>query len=386
MTSVRCCGFECGLTLGVAVHASLNGTCSFNTTANRVRSGARSGRCNPTAGTGYFSYSPWTATKGMGRTYVWFDTLPSADTSVFTDAAAAGGQGAYFKQSDSKIYAGTATTTLGASGISVTTGQWYRIDARANTTNVDVSVDGVACGSLAASTQDSSNYYVGFRSTCTADAYFDDCVWSITDADYPIGSGFGNAFVPTADGTHNIAGINDFERSATGTDILNATTDAYLLIAKAPLDSTASAPTDYINLVAPANDTDYAECIYGAATGSSTPTTAPQAVDAIVGYAASATGTANIRLALNDNGTTNDVFNGNPALTNTNVRYTVKQYATAPTGGAWVIGGGGAGDFIDLRIRCFTNDPAPDPFFACTMIEADFLTVEAAPPFLLVAN
>jgi len=378
-TSIFACGFECGRT---GVHWTLGSNSSFVTTGHR--SGARGLRINPTAATAQTANTVAfpAATRYVARFYITFTTLPSVDIAI-AGLSDLSGPNVRFKQSDSKIYAGVGTT-LGASGVAVTTGVTYRIECDFNisaggndTADVRVGVDNgtaTACGQATAAglagTTTLWEWFDGVTSF-TADLVIDDFMLSQTAADYPLGPGFVHAFIPTADGTHNVAGINDFERSATGTDITNSTTDAWVLIAKQPVDATTAAPSTYINLIAPPNATDYVENIYGAATGSSTPVAAPRAVEVLVGYAASATGTCNIRLALNDNGTTNDVFNGNPAVTNTNTRYTTKHYATAPTGGAWTVTSG-AGNFNNLRIRCLTNDAAPDPFFACTMIEAEF--------------
>ena len=77
------------------------------------------------------------------------------------------------------------------------------------------------------------------------DVFWDDVLLSHTAADHPLGAGHANDFVPTADGTHNIAGTGDFQRTTTGTDILNATTTAYQLIDDVPLETT---PVDRINM------------------------------------------------------------------------------------------------------------------------------------------
>lgn len=382
MTPVFCCGFECGrIVLGgnLGEHWPTTigaGTASISTTT--VRSGARSLRYQTTgANTMNISTTALaSSTRWIGRVYVYFATaLPTADVILVAYDSSGTGPVVRFKNSDSKIYAGVGST-LGASGVTVTTGTWYRLDFDFNCNTggndtCDVQVDGSACGQATAtgSSAASTTITTGvFGANSTADVFFDDVLLSQTAADYPLGAGKVDHFVPTSDGTHNVAGANDFEFSGTGTDITNATTTAFTLIDEVPLDT--GTPTDYINLIAPPNATDYVECVFGPASGISTPTYAPRAVEIIAAYASSAVGTNNLRLAVNDNGTTNDMFNANAAGATTCL-YARKHYATAPTGGAWVITSG-AGNFNNLRIRCLTNDAAPDPFFVGIMVEAGF--------------
>jgi len=231
-------------------------------------------------------------------------------------------------------------------------------------------VDGVACGqnSLAVASATLPTITIGTSSSRTFDAFFDDVVISATAADYPIGAGYVNHFVPTADGTHNVAGTNDFERTLTGIDITNATIDAYLLVDEIPLDT--GTPTDFINLVAPPNATDYVQVIYGPAPGINAATIAPRGVEVITVSAAAAVQTNNLTLSLNDNGS---FFILRAATVGSEgCIYNRAHLATAVLGGPWVIGGGGNGDFTDLRMECSSSDATPDPYFVGTMIEAEF--------------
>lgn len=386
-TPVHCCGFECGTTRvddsgGTSTHLFLSGTGSISTTT--VRTGSRSGRLNPTAATAYFASGQFTGSNYyVARAYVRFATLPSATTEILT-ATYVPEAGAYFNASDNKIYAGSGTASLGASGVSVTTGVWYRIDvgvdAHTNPWTIDVQVDGVACGrqTRAASATTYTFANVGFRATaCTADMFIDDWITSQTIADYPIGAGYVNHFVPTSDGTHNIAGTGDFQRTLTGTDILNATTTAFQLVDEVPLEATV---TDWINMVAPPNATDYVECVFGPAPGISTPTTAPRAVEVICGINQAGTGTGNMEIRLNDNGTTNTFYTATGvagvAVASGQI-FKRKHYPTAPTGGAWTVVSG-AGNFNNLKIRFGSPaavDANPDQYFGCAMVEAEFQEV-----------
>lgn len=384
MTPVFCCGFECGVS---ASHWSLDANTSFNTTIKR--SGARSLRSNPTASTGDAFVSLTSASIHVFRVYIRFESLPSATIELMVGTGSVGSRpGAYFNSSDSKIYAGKGAASLGATGVSVTTGQWYLVDIKiigtSNPTLIDVSVDGVSCGQASwASVYPATTYLVGnpINSNSTHDIYFDDIVISRTEADYPIGAGKVEHFVPTSDGTHNVAGANDFEVGTGGVDITNATTTAYQLVDDIPLQSGAPGTTDFINMVAPPNATDYVECVFGPAPGISTPTTAPRAVEVIAGIAQAGTGLGNMEIRLNDNGTTDPVYSATGVAGVTTIAYKRKHYAAGPAG-AWVIGGGGNGDFTDLRVRFGSPaalDVNPDQYFTGAMIEAEFQQIESIP-------
>jgi hypothetical protein len=329
-----------------------------------------------------------TSTTWVIRLYVYFASLPSASTALL-DLSDTNGPKVWFQQSDSKLYARVGTTN-GASGQTVTTGQWYRIDAKflidtGGNDTADVQVNGTACGLATAAglAAAASAFRIGSFDAATVDHYFDDLIVSNTAADYPFGAGYVNHFVPTADGAHNVAGASDFEFTITGTDITNATTTAYTLVDDVPLETGAS--VDWINMIAPPNATDYVECIFGPAPGISTPTTGPRAVEVVAGIHQSAAGTTgNMEIRLNDNGTLDAMYTATAVAGVTAVNYKRKHYASAIAGGGeWVIGGGGNGDFSDLRVRFGSPavvDANPDQYFDCAMIEAEFAEVVAAPP------
>ena len=384
MTPILCCGFECGVT-GTGLHWAASGSPSFSTST--VRNGSRAGRVNPTAATqGFTNSTGANVAINVFRFAVRFATLPAADMPLGTALTGSNHAGAFFKQSDSKIYAGSRVAgviALGATGVAVTTDVWYVIDVKSNMTNnpwlIDVNVNGEACGQRSTATAGATTgtlCLADINVNQTTDVFFDDVLWSQTSADYPIGDGFVNHFVPTADGTHNIAGTGDFQRTLTGTDILNATTTAFQLVDEVPLEATV---TDWINMLAPPNATDYVECIFGPAPGILTPMVGPRAVDVICGINQSGTGAGNIEIRLNDNGTTNVVHSATGVAgvaVATGQVFKRKHYATAPTGGAWNANNdGGNGDFRDLRIRFGSPaalDVNPDQYFGCALIEAEF--------------
>lgn len=378
-TPIYCCGGECG---GLG-HIALVADCSISTST--VRSGARSYRCNPTGSLGYAHVGTpnvTTTTRCIGRFYVRFATLPNQDAVIASFGISVNGPLVRFQQSDSKIYAGAGTSN-GATGVSVTTGVWYRVDFdfNINTTGndlCDVQVDGVACGQAtdAGLSVNADGVRLGIITPATtADLFIDDIVLSVTGADYPIGAGKVEHFVPTADGTHNVAGAADFRRSATATDILNSTTDAYQLIDDVPLKT--GTPTEYINMLAPPNATDYTEHIFGPAPGISTPTVAPRAVEVICAIAQAGTGAGNMELRLNDNGAMGTIYTATGVAGTTAISYKRAHFADPPSAATvWNVNNDGSnGDFRDLRIRFGSPaalDVNPDQYLASVMIEAEF--------------
>jgi hypothetical protein len=389
-TPTFCCGFECGQLGIVGQHwQDAGGTGVFSFSTSTKRSGDRSLRCNPSAQTSQLANGAYSTTSQtlVARAYVYFATLPTTnDVSLiaFTRGLAR------FSVSDNKIYAHTGFAA-GATGVAVTTGQWYRIDIKVNSSanpwTVDVSVDGVACGQAtrasAAANNNAIELLVG-GSSWSGDVFIDDFVMSITDADYPIGAGKVEHFIPTSDGTHNIAGAGDFQRTTTGTDILNATTTAYQLVDDVPLESGSG--TDWINMVAPPNATDYVECVFGPASGISTPTTAPRAVEVIAGIRQAGTGTGNMLIQLNDNGTTATVYTATTVAGVTTIAYKRAHFADPPSAASvWNVNNDGSdGDFRDLRVRFRSPaavDANPDQYFTGVMIEAEFEVITGTEVF-----
>ena len=386
-TPVFCCGFECGVS-GDGNHFAVIGTGSFSTTT--IRSGLRALRLNPTIATAYGATLAVAATTGrVIRVYVYFASLPNTTTELATCGSGGGNyEGAYFNSSDSKIYAGYGSASLGATGIPVTTGVWYQLDIKLNATAnphlIDVSVNGVACGQ-ASNAEASANYSssltnVGFRnSSTTADAFFEDWLISTTLTDYPIGAGYILSYIPNADGTHNVAGAADFKHGTgttpAGTDITNASTDAWQDIDKRPLVTSAAGAETLINMIAPPNATDYVEIRFEA----SVEPGPPRAVEVIIGINQAGTGAGNMEVRLNDNGTMGTIYTATGVAgvaIATGVVFKRAQFADPPSAAsAWVLGGAGDGDFNDLRIRFGSPaavDANPDQYLVEAMFEAEY--------------
>src|ERR1041384_814535 len=102
-TPVFCCGFECGLNGSAGQHwGSFSGSISFST--SQVRTGVRSLRVNNSSNTSTVRAVPAANAILVARAYVYFTSLPNVDVPILqgTDVR----EGAVFKASDSKIYAG----------------------------------------------------------------------------------------------------------------------------------------------------------------------------------------------------------------------------------------------------------------------------------------
>lgn len=377
ITPVLACGFEEGVFGPHWTAGALTPT--FITTS--PLSGLRSLRCNPSSQSNCNATSVQSFGAGLiiARFRVRFDVLPDVSVQIF-HLAGNTGTGVRFHVS------GVILTTCngfsgGGPGVPVVTGVVYafdvKIDRRANPWTVDVQVNGVPCAqSTSADAADTSaqQLVIGMQAgipSVTSDVIFDDILISTTEADYPIGPGFIHPFVPTADGTHNIAGAADFQRGNSGTDILNATTTAFQLIDDIPMPSGTVDEADNIRAVAPPNATDYPECVFGPAAGIPTPTVAPRGVEVVLAHHQIATQVGQSIVELNDNGTIDTIFDTGASAGVVTYRYARKHYAAGPAG-AWVIGGGGNGDFTDLRVRFRAPDAAPDQCLDAVMVEAAF--------------
>jgi hypothetical protein len=358
------CGFECGTALtatnSLAHIYALSGGAAFDTTTKRT--GSRAMRING-VGT-VLASNAYSGTIAVGRVYLRFATLPSASGELIS-CNVVNGPNIYFNQTDSKLYARCATTA-GATGILVTTGQWYLVDYffQINTSGDDtcgLRVDGVNATTVNAAGA-SATGTAGFLAGLTGgDVYYDD--WVITtDASY-IGEGSISHFVPTSDGTHNIAGANDFERGNTGTDILNSTTDAYTLVDDIPLPNSGAATADGIGIIAPPASTDYVELVLGPAPGISAPTTAPRAASLILAHVQDGTATCSWE-ALARNAT----FGTYITVSWTTIAGTtaVKLRNAVGTGSISL------SEFNDLRVRISSADAAPNTYIEALMLEAEF--------------
>lgn len=396
MTPIFCCGFECGV-FGTAHWSNAGSTTAptYNTNSSFIRSGARSIRHNPSAST-CFAFTSLTITSVfmVGRIYVYFSSLPIGDCPIIGLDNAAPFLAILFKSSDGKLYPGSQNSgvlTFGSQGFVVTTGVWYLIDFKSNSQNnphlLDVQINGTTLTqySLATAGRSYTQILLGNSSiNASYDLYFDDFILSNTLADYPIGAGYVNHFTPISDGTHNVAGTGDFQRTVTGTDILNATTTAFQLVDDVPLESGAISlgTQDFINMVAPPNATDYVECIFGPAAGINTPTVAPRTVEIIAAIAQAGTGNGNMEISLNDNGTTGVIYTATGVAGVTTIAFKRAHFLDPPSAATqWTLSGNG--NFNNLRFRFGSPaavDANPDQYLVSIMAEAEFAPAVAATP------
>ena len=137
-------GFEHGL-LSVGqnpdkIFLASGGTFAIGTSYGRW-TGGYGLRCVPASGTATYLYAPTEGppgqTESVGRFYVYFATFPSANHGLFYIREYAGGRfpvGFEFNASTNKIRchardeAGNTDYTSSDSGVSLSTGKWYRVE------------------------------------------------------------------------------------------------------------------------------------------------------------------------------------------------------------------------------------------------------------------
>ena len=389
MAAIFICGAECGVdgagsapgTGGVLHWNVFTGTVTVDTGTFRSP-GVRSYKMTSAAGAANYLQKTITGlpTILVARFYLYFSALPSADCAIAVARATAGSWPfVFYRSSDTKIYAsiGASGPTLGATGATVTTGQWYRIDFKADvsgaTRTTDVSVNGVALGqastALAASTL--TAFYIGANvDTTTANHthFVDDIAVSLTSGDFPIGDGVVVGLYPSADGTHSYNAAGDFNYENT-TNVPTSATDTWSHV-NSVLDTTIG---NFLGVPA-ASNTEYLEWQFQ---------DTPSDVSSILGVEVvmashSATTTANKQtLRINDNGTLSDVCT-DLDQSQTTITYHTKQYATAPsTSAAW------SKTLVDgLRARWNSSygtvDESPVPFIDGVCFEVGYVQSVAA--------
>ena len=214
------CGAECGiavvgtLSAGTEHWSAVSGTTTVVTSGPSPMRSTRCFRMQPNNSVIQLDHTFASAIASpatfVGRCYVYFASLPASDMPLFT-ANPSGTSGSLTYQSSSgAIKTQGASGSFGASGVAVTTGQWYCLDLKAvlNTTlTVDGAVNGVALAqrSEAASAASCTSVRIQGNTAGTADVYFDDVLVSGTSGDYPIGDGTVVGLYPNADATSDAA-------------------------------------------------------------------------------------------------------------------------------------------------------------------------------------
>jgi hypothetical protein len=390
MAVIFICGAECGVD-GIGAVAGTGGVNHWNTLTGTVtvdtgtfRSpGLRSYKVTSAAGAANYWQKTITGspTRMVLRFYLYFSALPSADCSIASGRAAAGSWPfVYYKSSDTKIYASigaSGTPTFGATGVAVTTGQWYRIDflgdVNSGTRTADVRVDGTACGQASSAIAASSftAFQIGGNvdsTTANHTHFIDDIACSTTLGDYPIGDGVVVGLYPSADGTHSYNATGDFNYENT-TNVATGATDTWSHV-NSVLDTTIG---NFIGVPA-ASNTEYLEWQF-----QDTPSDVNTilGVEVVMASHAGSTLANKQTLRINDNGTLSDVCT-DLDQSNTTITYHTKQYATAPsTSAAW------SKTLVDgLRARWNSSygtvDESPVPFCDGICCEVGYVQSVAA--------
>ena len=298
------------------------------------------------------------------RIYVYFTTLPSAQTPLLMFTPVAG----QFLRLD--YY--SATQKLGVNfgalapqyGPTITTGQWYQIDIRCYcggaTHTIDWAVDEVdqtqATYDQAASTF--NGIRTGNTAVVTLDAYVDDIVVSATSGDYPLGAGGVVGLSPNAAGTSN-PGTGVIQDNAS-VDINDSTNPANVELDDVPI----STNTDYIKQVATGTG-NYAEVGFADISESTI-----QGAQAFLSYMSSATAANEGGCIIRDSDGQETTVWGNPT---TRADYSessmfYKSAIIAVPSGGWTQAHVNA---LKSRIG-YSNDISPVPYWENLMIQVAY--------------
>lgn len=382
--AIYCCGAECGLAAAGTASNGVEHLTQVGAFASVVTSGPpmRSPRCwyfNGASAIGSLNAhtfataiaSPATA---VARFYVWFNSLPDVDCELlnFTSTSTLNVR---FIASDGTIRAHTA-----ASGITVTTGRWYRIDAKAvfaTTRTVDVQVNGVAATQYSAAGSSATctgiSYGAGIGVSGTYSHYIDDLCVSGTSADYPIGAGLVVPMYPNADGTHNRSADGDFGKGASAaTPVTAGSTDCWQSLAN-PLST--SIGTNFLGAIA-AGSTEYLEIAFDFPAPMSPGMTiltakyfANGVMMVLTTHSASAT-TNNLTVTPRDGtgGLTGGAITAD--LSESTNTAPCKMYNYNAGGAPFIIS---EGDLEGLNVRFSSTDVTPDVYLDGVMFEVDIV-------------
>jgi hypothetical protein len=385
VTPIFCCGAECGDVTAGATGGVLHWNANTGTlTADTVTfhgTGLRSYKFSPAGAVSNLTKNLASPTVGVVRCYIRFNSLPAASTNLM--AFVTSGSFAFFNYNQATNKFRVAVTGNGATGADVgpalNANQWYRVDFRAdvsaNPWKLDTKIDGSTetqfTNGLAATTF--SSFKIGGLidtsiGTPTLTVYIDEIILSTTGADWPIGAGQIIGLSPAADGTHVFNASTDFQYQ-TGVGVAVGATDTWNHVKSVPLTQI----TTFMAVTGAAN-TEYLEWTFGA-TG--TDVGSINGVEVVASNFASGTSASKQTLRVNDGGTTNDVYTDLSAA-HTAIGYSTKQYATAPTGGAWT-----KAKVDALRARWNSSygtvDESPVPRIAGVMFEVDYVPSSNAP-------
>lgn len=168
-----------------------------------VHGGANALRINTTAATGYWYKTAIGTTRNLvSQAYVRFATLPSADCAIFMGMANSIESGVGWNQATSQFAVIHGGVLSAPGGPTITTGTWYKLDLRydtsANPWTIDGKVDGTSLTQRTDTLAAADLQYYGLSwlsQSVTGDVFWDDLNVSHTLADYPLD--FGAASGPT---------------------------------------------------------------------------------------------------------------------------------------------------------------------------------------------
>jgi hypothetical protein len=234
-------GFEHGLAT-TAIYNDLAGTPAIVTTP--VRTGARALELTLVAAAEYVSNILAAGQRQVTQSvYIRFAALPAADVDLILFPNASGSGQIWYDLSAGKfsvrINGLTATEVSGGPTVAVDT--WYLIDCEMNSTADPATMKATVDGGTEFSTTraqvaaDISHVRLGSQAARTYTAYYDDWLVSVTADDYPIGEHSVVSLAPSADGSHNIAVLGDFDAFDALQPYSNLTTTSWQQLDSRPI-------------------------------------------------------------------------------------------------------------------------------------------------------
>lgn len=355
------------------------GTATYTTVTNAApdtsifRTGAASLAVSPTgAAAGQVQKTIAAGSRtGVASFYIYFPTsLPASDALI----AHVGGPTAttarpqmYFHQATSKLALayGSNLTNVSDFGAAISANTWYlvdwKVDISGTTFTQTAQLDGANSATPTKSAQTATDitlFALGSTST-TGPAItinYDDWVFGVTLADYPLGAHSVALLKPTSDGTHN-AGTNVIEANG-GADIDGSTTTAFNLIDEVPPEN-----ADYIQQSATGSG-NYAEVVFASPpAGTKWGTTYWCAIEG-----AAANGSDMLLRVVDSGGSTLLDQGGAGAVSGTTRRYSVGYLAGDPTGNKGRVG--------------FATDVSPVPRALTFVAQVAYVPSAAATDFV----
>jgi len=370
-TPVWLTGFEHGVlsSSGGGLFNAVAGTVDTNIAidSSTKRSGSYSLRCYPGSSTACNVAKTVSTNLLVGRYYVRFSSLPTADVTLSRGIHGTGScnLGYSYNSGNPRFYAthtsGSAQYTAAGS---VSAGVWYRLDFRADVSGtthyLDWQVDGAAQTQAtrgSASAQTIGTFAIGIAMAGVADLNIDDVIIGYTTGDYPFGAGSIVGLSPDVDGSHDPDPVEKIYED--GDNLISGSYPAYSELSQVPLSST----TGYIKQTS-ADTGDFVQVAFADTTKSTI-----NGVSAILAYMSSAASPANQGATIiMSSATQTDVY-GNPT-TRADMGESSMFYKSAivtPGSSPWT-----QSQVNNLYCNMgYSNDVAPVPYWENLMLEVD---------------